>query len=127
MARVITRAELAQLEGLLSAAASLHDALEDLHDVACRLTRELDALGHTYEAIYGEGDFDALALLTALRITVAEEDDGTGPEWDGPRRAWVEAGMPGECPVCGEASGFHDDEGACGAPPTAPGHDHQGD
>jgi len=26
---------------------------------------------------------------------------------------WVEDGMEGDCPRCGEASGFHDDDGSC--------------
>ncbi|HUC40858.1 MAG TPA: hypothetical protein VMR92_08505 [Gemmatimonadales bacterium] len=28
---------------------------------------------------------------------------------------WVESGMVGACPVCGEESGFHDDDGTCEA------------
>jgi hypothetical protein len=32
--------------------------------------------------------------------------------------AWVEHGMVGDCPICGETSGFHDDLGNCDAPDT---------
>jgi hypothetical protein len=35
-----------------------------------------------------------------------------------PRAAWVASGMVGNCPLCGEASGFHDDDGTCDAPDT---------
>lgn len=26
---------------------------------------------------------------------------------------WVDDGMWGDCPLCGEASGFHDEDGTC--------------
>lgn len=32
---------------------------------------------------------------------------------------WVNGGMEGECPWCGEASGCHTDDGGCDAPSTA--------
>lgn len=29
------------------------------------------------------------------------------------RDEWIASGMEGDCPRCGQASGFHDDDGMC--------------
>ena len=42
-----------------------------------------------------------------------ERDEGVDAQLDAEHARWVEEGMEGDCQRCGEASGFHDDDGSC--------------
>jgi hypothetical protein len=46
-----------------------------------------------------------LLLTIESRITAVEEPAA--------KDAWVDGGMEGPCPTCGQDSGFHEDDGTC--------------
>jgi hypothetical protein len=70
----ITPDELTLLERLLATARALHTGLQQLESAAYALTKEPDRRGHTFEAMYGEGNFDALVLLERLGLELEGED-----------------------------------------------------
>jgi hypothetical protein len=74
MTRRLTTADLAMLERVLILAKGLHEALAALERSAYAVTQEADRRGHTFEALYGDGNFDALVLLERLGLELEDED-----------------------------------------------------
>lgn len=70
--RTISRSEYFQLIGLLTLAKKHNETLKDIERAALAITKEVDDLGHTADAVYGNRSPDE--LLALLDITVRDSD-----------------------------------------------------